>query len=111
MKFITEHDVDFEDANTNCADAKVAHDWQYDSDGRLYDRIAEYAESRKRVKGLHNAGRITWKVERYVVDQCLEGVLQTWYDNGYTVRYIWRNPPNDSGLETTTIAFSKKDRT
>jgi len=55
-------------------------------------------------------GRIVWKVSPYVADIELEKVLQEHYDQGFTIREIWRNTPNKAGLETTSIAFSKKER-
>ena len=54
-------------------------------------------------------GRIVWHVAPFVPDVELEKTLQEWYDKGYTIREIWRNTPNRAGLESSTVAFSKKE--
>lgn len=65
--------------------------------------------SKERVFSDGRVGRIVWEVSPYVADVDLQRVLQDHYDRGFTIREIWRNAPNSAGLESVTIAFSKKE--
>lgn len=68
-----------------------------------------YFPSKQRTFSDGRNGKIVWRVVPYIADAEAERVLQEYYDNGFTAREIFRNPPNSSGLETTTFFFSKKE--
>lgn len=99
----------WEENQTFCSDGTTG----FDKEGRacrILDQ-GEVGKYRRKEFSDGSSGRIMWKVCPFVDDVELEAVMQKWYDEGFTVRHIWRNSPNKANMETTTIAFSKKERT